>query len=30
MNFVTRSNYVSFVKKKKKKTGTETKQLKSY
>ena len=31
MNFVTRSNNVSFVKKKnKKKTGTEIKQLKSY
>ena len=29
MNFVTRSNNVSFVKKKKK-TGTETKKLKSY
>ena len=29
MNFMTRSNYVSFVNKKKE-TGTETKQLKSY
>ena len=30
MNFVTRTNNVSFFKKKKKRTGTETKQLKSY